>query len=146
MPCRHYESDDWGVSSSAPKLKAELDKMARIACAAMEELVRQGKADFLVLKNEEVRDWWEAHVKADRAEKARVAEEERKARIRQEALDRLTDEEKELLGLKKSSPKKHKKFPVSKELDVVEVIQEFDQSEEILKILKEEYSKLGKGI
>jgi len=146
MPCRHYESDDWGVSSSAPKLKAELDKMARIACAAMEELVRQGKADFLVLKNEEVRDWWEAHVKADRAEKARIAEEERKARIRQEALDRLTDEEKELLGLKKPSPKKHKKFPVSKELDVVEVIQEFDQSEEILKILKEEYSKLGKGI
>ncbi len=141
MPCRHYESDDWGVSSSAPKLKAELDKMARIACAAMEELVRQGKADFLVLKNEEVRDWWEKHVEADRREKARVAEEERKARVKAEALARLTDEEKELLGLKKPTVKKHKKFQLSKE-----IAEEFDESEKLIKILEEEYSKLEKGI
>jgi hypothetical protein len=53
-----------------------------------------------VLKNEEVRTWWEEHVRADRAEKARIAEQERKDRVRAEALARLSDEEKELLGLK----------------------------------------------
>lgn len=108
MPCRDYESDNG--YNQREEYKQQCDKLARIACAAMEELVRQGREDFLVLKNEEVRTWWEAHVKADRAEKARIAEQERKERVRQEALDRLTDEEKELLGLKNPSSKKRINF------------------------------------
>lgn len=139
MPCRHYESDDWGVSSSAPKLKSELDKMARIACAAMEELVRQGKADFLVLKNEEVRDWWEKHTEADRKEKARVAEKERKERVKAEALARLTDEEKELLGLKKPAVKKHKKYESSTSWDEP---QEIEEIELIIEELKSAYDSI----
>ncbi len=139
MPCRHYESDDWGVARSAPQVKDELDRMARIACAAMEELVRQGKEDFLVLKNPEVAEWWAAHVKADRAEKARIAEQERRERVKKEALDRLTDEEKELLGLKKPAAKKHKKYSPSKETYSIEVEEmDFDEwakeeSEELVK-------------
>ena len=133
MPCRDYESDNG--YSRADEYKRQCDKLARIACAAMEELVRQGKADFLVLKNEEVREWWEAHVKADRAEKARVAEQERRERIKREALDRLTDEEKELLGLKKPSPKKHKKHS-PKEPDVVMDYNEWAKEEEIEDMVK----------
>ena len=98
MPCRDYESDNG--YSQREEYKQRCDQLARIACAAMEELVKQGKEDFLVLKNLEVAEWWTAHVKADRAEKARIAEQERKDRIRSEALARLSDEEKELLGLK----------------------------------------------
>lgn len=133
MPCRDYESDNG--YSRAEEYKEQCDKLARIACAAMEELVKQGKADFLVLKNEEVRDWWEAHIEADRREKARVAEKERRERVKQEALDRLTDEEKELLGL--APKKKHKKHEpkLIKELEEnYELDQEYDL-EDLLKTI-----------
>ncbi len=108
MPCRDYESDNG--FSQREDYKRQCDKLARIACAAMEELVKQGKEDFLVLKNPEVAEWWAAHVKADRKEKAKIAEQERRARVKKEALDRLTDEEKELLGLAPKVKKTHKKY------------------------------------
>lgn len=114
MPCRDYESDNG--YEMREHYKEQCDKLARIACAAMEELERMGKEDFLILKNQEVGQWWAKHKEADRKEKARIAEKERKERVKAEALARLTDEEKELLGLKKPAPKKHAKFPLSKEL------------------------------
>lgn len=81
--------------------KNKTDKLARIACKAMEELVKSGKADFLLIKDEEVREWWDQHQEADR--KAREAREkkEREARIRKEALAKLTDEERKILSIKK---------------------------------------------
>lgn len=138
MPCRDYESDyssDW----DRERYKAQTDKLARIACAAMEELVRQGKEDFLVLKNPEVAEWWAEHIKADRAEKARIAEKERKERVKAEALARLTDEEKELLGLLKTKKKTVKKEIYDFETeDVYEEFQEYARSdvEELYKMLK----------
>jgi hypothetical protein len=71
----------------------------------MTELVKSGYADFLVLKDDEVRDWWEKHQEADR--KAREKEERKKqvAKTRREALKKLSDEEKIALGLKKLSKK-----------------------------------------
>jgi len=111
MPCQSYESN-WAHDSNdrdVKRLKAEADKLARIACAAMSELEKMGKEDFLILKNEEVGQWWAAHKEADRKERERVAEKERRERVKKEALDRLTDEEKELLGLKRPAVKKHKK-------------------------------------
>jgi hypothetical protein len=87
----------------------------------MEELVKQGKEDFLVLKNEEVRTWWEEHVKADRKEKARIAEIERKERVRAEALARLSDEEKELLGLKPTVKRQRKSSNLTEFVDHVAV-------------------------
>jgi len=93
---------NWANSSSdrdVQRLKKEADKLARFACAAMEELIKHGKADFLILKNDELREWWEKHQEEDR--KAREAEErkQRRIQIKKEALDKLTDEEKEILGL-----------------------------------------------
>jgi hypothetical protein len=81
--------------------KNKTDKLARIACKAMTELVEQGKADFLILRDDEVRDWWEAHQEADR--KAREARERKAhdAQVRKEALAKLTPEEKKILGIKK---------------------------------------------
>ena len=142
MPCRDYESDNG--YSMREDYKAQCDRLARIACAAMEELVRQGKEDFLVLKNPEVAEWWAAHVKADRAEKARIAEQERRERVKKEALDRLTDEEKELLGLKKPAAKKHKKYS-PKDSDVVMDYDEWTKEEDISDMLidlKEQYIKV----
>jgi len=109
MPCRDYESDSWDYSSENRKLKQQADKLARIACKAMQALEELEQEDFLLLKDDEVRQWWAQHKEADRKEKARVAEKERRERVKAEALARLSAEEKELLGLapaKKSSKKK----------------------------------------
>lgn len=82
-------------------LKKEADKLARIACKALQALEDMGKEDFLLLKDDEVRVWWTAHKEADR--KAREAEEAKRAKAEAKArvLAKLTDEEKILLGLKK---------------------------------------------
>lgn len=104
MPCRDYWSDDkvnTRSDSNEKRLKAQCDKLARIACAAVEALVKDGREDFLMLSNDEVRKWWQEHQEADRA--AREAEEAKRLRkeAKQRALDKLSDEEKILLGLKK---------------------------------------------
>ena len=104
MPCQSY-GDDWtrenDPSKKLKELKKEADKLARIACKAMDALTDMGKEDFLLLKDDEVREWWQAHREADRkareAEEAKQAKAEAKARV----LAKLTDEEKILLGLKK---------------------------------------------
>lgn len=95
---------NWAHGSSdsdVRRLKKEADKLARIACAAMTELVKHGKADFLVLQNDELREWWEAHQEADRKEREREARAQKRKEIREQALARLTEEEKEALGLLK---------------------------------------------
>ena len=103
MPCMSYDTN-WAKSSSDRDIKAlkkEADKLARIACKALQALEDMGKEDFLLLKDDEVREWWKAHQEADR--KAREAEEAKreKAEAKARVLARLTDEEKILLGLKK---------------------------------------------
>lgn len=103
MPCMSYDTN-WAHGSSdsdVRRLKKEADKLARIACAAMTELVKHGKADFLVLQNDELREWWEAHQEADRKEREREARAQKRKEIREQALARLTEEEKEALGLLK---------------------------------------------
>jgi len=110
MPCMSYDNQ-WDSGSDQRKikeLKKQCDMLARIACKALTELEKNEVEDLLLLQDDEVRNWWTAHKEADRKEQARLAEAERKQRIKQEALARLSDEEKELLGLaqpKKSKPK-----------------------------------------
>ena len=103
MPCMSYDTN-WANRSSDHDirvLKKEADKLARIACKALQALEDMGKEDFLLLKDDEVREWWQAHQEADR--KAREAEEAKRAKAEAKArvLAKLTDEEKILLGLKK---------------------------------------------
>ena len=103
MPCMSYDTN-WARSSNdrdIKVLKREADKLARIACKALQALEAMGKEDFLLLKDDEVRLWWASHKEADR--KAREAEEEKQRRreAKERVLARLTDEEKVLLGLKK---------------------------------------------
>ncbi len=145
MPCRDYESDNG--YEMREHYKEQCDRLARIACAAMEELERMGKEDFLILKNQEVGQWWAKHKEADRKEKARIAEKERKERVKAEALARLTDEEKELLGLKKPAAKKHAKFPVSKEIayDIETWTKDQEEIEYMLEDLKESYLQITRG-
>lgn len=104
MPCMSYD-DDWRKQPSDDRkikeLKAQADKLARIACKALGALEAMEKEDFLLLKDDEVRAWWTEHKEADR--KAREAEERKQAlkAAKARALAKLSDEEKVLLGLKK---------------------------------------------
>ena len=102
MPCQSYDSSWDSHDSDRDKireLKKQADMLARIACKALTELEDNKIEDLLLLKDDEVRVWWAAHKEADRKERERVAELERRKRIKAEALARLSDEEKELLGL-----------------------------------------------
>jgi len=104
MPCRDYEADSYYSTKKAAELAVQNDRLARIACKAMTELVKAGKADFLVLEDDEVREWWEKHQEADRkaqeADRKAAAEKARKTRLRNEVLAKLTPEEREALGIK----------------------------------------------
>ena len=97
MPCMSYD-DDPGASLREQKKKT--DMLARIACKALTELEKEGHADFLLLKDEEVRSWWEAHKIADAKAQAKKLEQEERERVKQEALAKLSPLEKKVLGIK----------------------------------------------
>jgi hypothetical protein len=46
MPCRDYESDHYDISYANEQYKKQADKLARIACKAIKELIKNGKEDF----------------------------------------------------------------------------------------------------
>lgn len=110
MPCRDYEDDIRRDSRSAAD-QEQLDRLARIACKAMQELERQGTEDFILLGDEEVRNWWKKHKEADakaaaeklarqEKEQQRLEAKQRKAEIKARALAKLDPEERAALGVK----------------------------------------------
>lgn len=103
MPCRDYEDDrSYDRSNSEVQaLKKQNDRLARIACKAMQALEELEKEDFLLLKDDEVRDWWLVHKEADRQAQEALARKKAKQEARAQAMSKLTNEEQILLGLKK---------------------------------------------
>ena len=103
MPCRDYASDSYSSPTSTwqyQEMKDRADMLARIACKAMTELAEQGRAEFLVLRDDEVREWWHKHQEADRKAQEAAEEKKRIAQVRREALKKLTAEERKALGIK----------------------------------------------
>ena len=102
MPCRDYEDDRRydEYDARVQTLKKQNDRLARIACKAMTALEKDGHADFLLLEDDEVRDWWEKHKIADAKARAEAEEKARRAVIRKEALAKLSAEERKILGIK----------------------------------------------
>ena len=106
MPCRDYASDSYTSPTSTwqyREIKDRADMLARIACAAMTELENNSISEVLLLKNDEVRDWWGQHKEADRKAREQEERKQQKARLRRQALRKLTEEEKIALGIKKGS-------------------------------------------
>ena len=109
MPCQSYDNS-WDRNSDdrdkIRELKKQADMLARIACKALQELENNKIEDMLLLKDDEVRTWWMKHKEDDRrAKEAREAKERREAK-KAAALAKLSEEEKELLGIAK--PKRAK--------------------------------------
>lgn len=108
MPCQSYDSrwDDYDSNSDKIReLKKQADMLARIACKALQELEDNKISEVLLLKDDEVREWWAKHKEADRKAREAKAEQRRRAQVKKAALSKLSDEEKELLGLDKAKAK-----------------------------------------
>ena len=105
MPCRSYD-DDWRSSDfdddKIRKLKEQADMLARIACKAMTELENNKIEDLLLLRDDEVREWWAKHKEADRKAREKEQRKQERIRLRRAALRKLSEEAKIALGLKKS--------------------------------------------
>lgn len=77
-----------------------LKSYERLTLLVLAELVAQGKADFLFIEQPEVADFWHKHCYALGQLRGRADEERRISEIKQSALNKLTDEEKKVLGIK----------------------------------------------
>jgi hypothetical protein len=97
----YYKDFTSQSSDSAYSLKKKCDQLAGIAHLALQTLEDNNMADFVLLKHDDIRDWWiERKLEVQRQQAAAEAK-IRRAEIKERALARLTDEEKEALGLKK---------------------------------------------
>lgn len=74
-------------------------RMLRIATKVMRELERNGIEDMILLQDDEVRDWWSGVKEVERVAREKVEREEYRKRVKEEALAKLSAEEKEILGL-----------------------------------------------
>ena len=66
----------------------------------MDALCADGRGDFLILKDDEIREWWAAITKQRKAESDRIEAERRETELRENALKKLTQAERRALGLK----------------------------------------------
>ena len=82
-------------------LKKQCDRLANFAYIAMKHLEDNNMQDFVLLKHDDLRSWWNKHKEAMRQEQLAKEAKARRAELKERALARLTDEEKEALGLKK---------------------------------------------
>jgi len=82
-------------------LKKQCDRLTVFAYIAMDTLEKNGIEDFVLLKNDDLRAWWKGHKEAMAQEAADKAARLRKYELKQQALAKLTPEEREALGVKK---------------------------------------------
>jgi len=109
MPCYDGSGPSYSDTFEMQQMKARNDLLARVACRALTELEDNGIADMLLLRDDETREFWIKHKAFDRARKA---EEEKKLRLeelKKTALAKLTNEEREALGIK-AAPRTRKKI------------------------------------
>ena len=98
MPCR----DNWGTAEDFAEYQRKIDKLTRMLCGLCKvvEDFTDGDDDVMVIdKVKNLRKWWNAHQAADRKREARQKVEKEKRRKISIALSKLTDEERELLGI-----------------------------------------------
>jgi hypothetical protein len=122
MPCMSYDTQ-WASGSSdsdVKRLKKEADKLARIACRALQELENNGIEDMLLLKDDETREWWLKHKEADRKAREKREAKERRERVKAEALAKLSQEEREVLGIASTKKSKQARYDEDEVLEKLE--------------------------
>jgi hypothetical protein len=84
------------MAKPAPRVTATDDMAQRI----MDVLCENGQGDFLLLRDDEIREWWESVTKERKLIQRQEAERRRRAEVRERALNKLTAEERKILGIK----------------------------------------------
>ena len=79
----------------------------RILRKAMVSLVKSGHASFLFLRDDESRDWWSNTVKVAAATVEKRREAWRVYEIKQRAWDRLSEEDRKILKIRKPTVPKN---------------------------------------
>lgn len=103
MPCRDDDVPD-NRDHTIALLRTQNDKLAQLLCSLCKALEIYGTDFPHVLKMEraeELSKWWIEHKKRDAARKHAENELQRKARQKKELLAKMSDEELELLGLRR---------------------------------------------
>jgi len=110
MPC--YDGSGPSYSDNTyemRQMKERNDLLARVACRALTELEDNGIADMLLLRDDETREFWIKHKEFDRKRKAAEEKKLRLAELKKTALAKLSNEEREALGIK-AAPRTRKKI------------------------------------
>ena len=97
MPCRYEESDAEKAASAAESEKVrnrKLDKLTRMLCWLCNRVENDLGLTTLIRQNDELDKWWTSHKKSDAKKAALEIQSKRKV-----ALDKLTPEERTLLGV-----------------------------------------------
>lgn len=81
-------------------------KAERISRKVMVELVKAGRAEFLLLRDDEVSDWWGKIYNGVHERFAKHQEKIRQYNIKLEAYDKLSKEERKILGIRKPTKPK----------------------------------------
>lgn len=79
--------------------RMNLGGVTRIAYLAVSELVNQGRAEFLFLREEGVNEWWSKMKTKEIFVRELIEAEDRKEELRKAALAKLSTEERKALGL-----------------------------------------------
>lgn len=66
----------------------------------MDALCEDGRGDLLLLKDDEIREWWTEVLHKRKLQADRLAKIAHRERVREEALRKLSAEEREILGIK----------------------------------------------
>lgn len=96
-----YDTPEHRVSRVRKGPKVTAAEFETFTKEAMKALVEAGVADFVLLKNDKLRAWWQHVLAEELREQTRLEEIERVKRVKEAALAKLSDEEKKILGLDK---------------------------------------------
>jgi hypothetical protein len=99
------------------QMKARNDLLARVACRALTELEDNGIADMLLLRDDETREFWIKHKEFDRKRRAAEEKKLRLEELKKAALAKLSNDEREALGIK-AAPRTRKKISPATALPV----------------------------
>ena len=92
------QSSEWhGYHNEAYSKGASRSMADALAAELCEKLTERGGADGLSL---EMQTWWRDHQRADAAREAREREAQREFELKARALEKLTPEERKVLGLR----------------------------------------------
>jgi len=89
------------ITKGLDKEEYYISKEGRIARKVMIELVKAGRAEFLLLRDDEVSDWWEKIYSGVREKFEKHQEKIRIYNIKLEAYNKLTAAERKTLGIRK---------------------------------------------